>query len=204
MKKAQNLIEVSLVLVLVVLVSVSLWPMFNNSKIKLAGLTKTNLSTQSISGRQIGLKNNALDLASSMGLTINKNEDPKTILENINTKLNEMKANAGTDTSKLAQVSDYSDKYNALSGELSSIAAAAVTTSDNTTTMGAKGGKVNDTVANSSVPTAKQLPNSPDKTGTSGSTTTPPPTKSSVSKTDSTGTTANLEVQTYAVNTNGK
>lgn len=145
MKKAQNLIEVSLVLVLVVVVSLALWPMFNNQKTKLADISKTRLVTQSISARQIQLSNNAFDLASDMGLTINRNENPTNILNQINTRLGELNASAGADTKSQSEISDYTRRYHELSNEMSSINSSAVTISDNTTVAGAQGGRVSST-----------------------------------------------------------
>ncbi len=166
MKKAQNLIEVSLILVLIVAVSLSLWPMFNNQKTKLANLSKSNVSTQSISGRQVQLKNNALELASAMGLTINPSDDLQTILDKIGqANLDKAKElakttgatvsnNAGIDTmelsgvassSEFAQIASNNEKYTALVNEKKAIDASAVTINDNTTIAGAKGGRVSST-----------------------------------------------------------
>lgn len=142
MKKAQSMIEVSLILVLVVVVSLALWPMFNNQKTKIAELSKSNVSTQSISGRQILLKNNALDLASEMGLAVNKTKDSKAILEEIKSKIDELSKIPNPDASQLALIRTYTSQYQNLSNELASINSTSITITDNTTIAGAQGGRV--------------------------------------------------------------
>ena len=81
MKKAQNLVEVSGILLIVVAVSLMLWPIINNQKMKLTGMSSVNLTSQT---QLTSIKTNAIALASSMGLTINSNEDLQTILDKIN------------------------------------------------------------------------------------------------------------------------
>lgn len=44
MKKAQNLIEVSGILLLVVVVSLTIWPIFNKQKMKLVNMSKVETS----------------------------------------------------------------------------------------------------------------------------------------------------------------
>lgn len=145
MKKAQSMIEVSLILVLVVVVSLALWPMFNNQKTKLAELSKSNISTQSISGRQVQLKNDALNLASNMGLTVNNPNDTKAVLDGIKKKIDDLSANPNPDASQLALIETYTNQYKELSNELASINATGVTINDNTIVTGAQGGKVSST-----------------------------------------------------------
>lgn len=144
MKKAQNLIEVSLILVLVVAVSLSLWPMFNNQKTKLAELSKSNVSNQSISGRQVQLKNNVLGFASDLGVTINNPNDTKAILDEIKKKIDDLSKNPNPDASQLALLQTYTIKYKTLSNEQASLDATAVTMNDNPTIGGATGGKLSD------------------------------------------------------------
>lgn len=196
MKKAQNLIEVSLVLVLVVVVSLALWPMFNNSKMKLAGLTKTNLSTQSISARQVQLKNNTYGLASDMGLTINENDPPSSILPRIKDKLDEQ-ASAGANNST---TNGYNERYTALVNEQAAINALNITVNDNTTIAGAQGGKVSESGNPSVTKTTvtghyahDKIDRSGDGTGASNTTTPSAPS--------TTGTTADsgVESSTYAI-----
>lgn len=221
MKKAQSMIEISLILVLVVVISLALWPMFNNEKTKLAELSKSNVSTQSISGRQVQLKNNALDLASEMGLTINPNDNLQAILDKVNQanmnkvkdlakasgatftdkatvgeNLNAIELSAGTSSSEFAQIASYNEKYTALVNEKAAIKASNITVNDNTTIAGAQGGKV------SINPSIK--PKNPNTVSTYAPPTTP--SKSSVSKTDPTGTTADsgIESSTYAIKTDEK
>lgn len=222
MKKAQNLIEVSLILVLVVAVSLALWPMFNNQKTKLADLSKSNVSTQSISGRQIQLKNNALDLASEMGLTINPNDNLQAILDKINQanmdkakslakatgatftdkanvdeNLNTIELSAGTNSSEFAQITSYNEKYTALVKEQASLNATAITMNDNTTIAGAQGGRV------SSNPVIKPTQSSVTKTSITGKYAYQPRPGQAPPKTDATGTTADsgIEESQYALKT---
>lgn len=158
MQKAQNLIEVSLVLVLVVVVSLALWPMFNNQKTKLAGLSKSNLSTQSISGRQIQLKNDVFDFGKTMGLTVDKNKDSDALLNEIKNKLTELTL-AGAPAST---IKGYEEKYTALLNEQAAIKALSITVNDNTTIASAQGGRVGTPSASST---------------SSGGTTSSPPTQ---------------------------
>lgn len=174
MKKAQNLIEVSLVLVLVVVVSLSLWPLFNNQKTKLAELSESNINTQSISGRKIQLKNNVLGLAGEMGLVINNNKTPSDILNDVGDKIGKMAA-SGADASK---IKEYEERYNALVNEQAAINALNLTVNDNKMIAGATGGKVSGSttvsLSNTSQGLGSTTGNLPTSGSTNGSTTNPP------------------------------
>lgn len=113
MKKAQNLIEVSLILLLVVAVSLTLWPIFNNSKMKLAGMSTTTLTQ---AGTLNKLRSEAMKLASSMGLTIsNNNDDIHTVLNKVKDKIDELENNPGSDASTIR---GYNDQYTTITNEL--------------------------------------------------------------------------------------
>lgn len=56
MKKAQNLIEVSVMLCVIVVVSIAVWPIINNQKMKLLNMSNVTLSeTSGVSGNKITL-----------------------------------------------------------------------------------------------------------------------------------------------------
>jgi uncharacterized protein (UPF0333 family) len=64
MKKAQSMIEVSLILFLVVAVSLVVWPLINNQKTKLANLSKTSINSQSSAVEATGASANNITLPS--------------------------------------------------------------------------------------------------------------------------------------------
>lgn len=203
MKKAQNLIEVSLILVLVVVVSLALWPMLNNQKTKLAELSKSKVSTQSISGRQIQLKNDALNFAGDMGLTVNNPNDTKAILDETKKKIDELSANPNPNASQLALLETYTNQYKKLSDELSSINAAALTINDNTTIAGAQGGKISSNPIKASA-SEKQGTSTATRTDITGKYAYQPRPGEAPPKVDATGTVANdddIEESQYALKT---
>lgn len=64
------------------------------------------------------------DLASKMGLPVGNNDKMSDILGVISNKIDDLKAAAGTDVTKLSAVSDYQSQYTAISNELAQMEAA--------------------------------------------------------------------------------
>lgn len=127
MKKAQNLIEVSLILVLVVVVSLTLWPMLNNQKMKLINLSKVNISKTANPAPILSLSDiraKAAALSASMGLAVSNNVAIKDIMSLIISQLNQIEAMAGSDASQLAQVKEYQSKFIEIVNDLATLDAA--------------------------------------------------------------------------------
>lgn len=70
------------------------------------------------------IKNEVQDLASKMGIIPGANDKINDIMANISDKITELQATAGTDSAKLAQVSDYNSQYTTISNELAQMEAA--------------------------------------------------------------------------------
>lgn len=70
------------------------------------------------------VKTDVQDLASKMGLVFGSNDKVDDILDAISNKIDELKAGAGTDETKLSQVNDYSNQYSTLSNEIAQMEAA--------------------------------------------------------------------------------
>lgn len=64
------------------------------------------------------IKNEIQSLASKMGIAIGNSHNPKDILANISSKLEELKSAAGTDPTKLSQLNDYQTQYTLISNEI--------------------------------------------------------------------------------------
>lgn len=126
MKKAQSMIEVSLILVLVVVVSLALWSMFNNQKMKLAN---TSASTLTQSGTINKTKKEALELANALGLDVNNYITFADILRAIGGEIANLRLNANMDKSELAKIDAFNNTYVSILNELGK----ALTASDNTT-----------------------------------------------------------------------
>lgn len=117
MKKAQNLIEISLILLVVVVISLAVWPMINNQKMKLANLSASNLTQ---SGTINKARSEALQLATSMGLNISSDASLADVLKAISDKKAALEA-AGADSNTLAS---FTSSYTAILNELGQAAIA--------------------------------------------------------------------------------
>lgn len=115
MKKAQSIIEVSLILLLVVVVSLAIWPIINKQKMQLANLSQANINPQYAAAKLDNLKTQALNLGADMGLVIDKNADLTKIMEIIKGKLDEFDAGSSPN---LANVSTYKSEYAAILKDL--------------------------------------------------------------------------------------
>lgn len=90
---------------------------------------------QEAMAKQTGQKPNGADgfkqveeeaktLAAQMGISVGNNDKLNDIMDAISSKIGELQASAGSDESKLAQVTDYSNKFSAISSELAQLQAA--------------------------------------------------------------------------------
>lgn len=70
------------------------------------------------------IEDGAKALASEMGVSVGSKDKLTDIFDNITAKLSELKASAGDDENKKAEVSNYENQYNTLYNEYSQMAAA--------------------------------------------------------------------------------
>lgn len=79
--------------------------------------------SQASNSSEDSIKSEAKSLASSIGVSVADNDSTDTILSNIASKLTEMKADAGEDETKLAEVQQYEQQYEAISGNYTAMQA---------------------------------------------------------------------------------
>ena len=118
MKKAQSIVEIALILCIVVVVSLGTWAIINQQKMKLVNMSAST-STQSVTISKT--RDEALKLADSMGLSIDKGSSLADILSSIRIKINSLQANSSSDDSELTS---YINSYKAILNELAKASAA--------------------------------------------------------------------------------
>jgi hypothetical protein len=66
---------------------------------------------------QAEIKSEATSLAEQMGITVGNEDQVSTIMDNLATKLTELKAAAGTDETKISEYQNYQTQYDTLNQE---------------------------------------------------------------------------------------